>query len=78
MFSEETTGCHWSGRQAGRVGSPVEAAVGRAGWNVRTICSATWLYRSSSAWLVAWMDALIDLAPQSWPGERQYCPQSIV
>jgi len=43
LFSEETTGCHWSGRQAGRVGSPVEAAVGRAGWNVRTICSAIWL-----------------------------------
>src|SRR6266498_86004 len=32
---------YWSGRQAGRFRSPVEAAVGRAGWNVRTICSAT-------------------------------------
>ena len=76
---EASTGRHWSGRHAGRAGSPVEAWVGRIGAKVPMIRSAVEPYRPSSTRLVAWMAAMTECEPQYWPPRPiQFRPQSML
>ena len=63
---EANTGRHWSRRQAGRVGSPVEAWVGRIGAMVPMIRWAIGPSRSSRAGSVAWICAVTECEPQTW------------